>query len=70
MITVSEILQEIDQRIREYENTAEEYFQELDNAEDGDKKLSQAEALKSLKDWIDTSVVNNGLGFLFNENDD
>jgi len=52
MTDVAIIKEEIERRIREYENTAEECFQELDNEERGNAYLDRAAELKSLLEYI------------------
>lgn len=47
-----DILSLINQRIQEYESSAEDYFQELEDEERGDQLLAKAEALKELKQEI------------------
>jgi hypothetical protein len=49
-----EILDEIERRATEYENTAEELFQERDDPEDGNSKLSMAKCLRELAEFIKT----------------
>lgn len=41
-------------RVAELHSTAEEYYQELNNPEDGDKTLAKAEALEEVIDYINT----------------
>jgi hypothetical protein len=49
-----EILEYLSDRLKEYHSTAEEYFQELNNPEEGDKVLAKAEAIKEVIDFINT----------------
>lgn len=49
MISLDELNKVIDDKVREYENTAEECFQELENPERGDQYLAKVEALTVLK---------------------
>jgi len=46
------IIEEIERRIAEHENTAEELFQELDDPYRGDEELAKANALKSILEFI------------------
>jgi hypothetical protein len=48
------ILEYLSARVSEYHSSAEEYFQELNNPEDGDKALAKAEALEEVIDFINT----------------
>jgi len=49
---IADIIQEIDRRITEYENSAEECFQELDNEELGNNYLFRANELRDLLKWM------------------
>ena len=46
-----ELDQHIEQKIRQYENTAEEYFQEIGDEGKGNEYLAKADALKDLLEW-------------------
>jgi hypothetical protein len=46
------IEEHIERMISEYENTAEEYFQEVRDEEQGNMFLAKAEALTDLLKWI------------------
>lgn len=48
------LLEYLSARVAEYHSSAEEYYQELNNPEDGDKALSKAEALEEVIDYINT----------------
>lgn len=60
MISIDELNKMIDDKIREYKNTAEECFQELDNPERGNELLAQVSVLQDLKIEINDpqSIVN------------
>lgn len=47
--TIEELNQKIDGLIKEYESSAEEYFQELSDTEKGNECLAKAQALEDLK---------------------
>lgn len=48
------ILEYLLARVKEYHSSAEEYFQELDNPEDGNNNLAKAKALEEVIDFINT----------------
>lgn len=48
------LLQYLSTRVAELHSTAEEYFQEQNNTEDGDKALAKAEVLEEVIDYINT----------------
>jgi len=52
MDKVELILAEIEKRIKEAENTAEEYFQEIDDSFRGNEILEGVTVLRELKDFI------------------
>lgn len=47
-----DLIEFINQRVKEYENTAEECVQELGDEERADQYIAKAEALKELRDDI------------------
>lgn len=51
-MTKREIIKEIERRIEEYENNAEEHFQELDSPEEGNALLDIVTELKLLLQFI------------------
>jgi len=50
--TIEILINEIESRISEYENTAEECYQELDNEERGKEYSSKIQELRSLLEFI------------------
>lgn len=50
------ILEYLSARVKEYHSTAEEYFQELDNPEEGNKSIARAQALEEVIDYINTNL--------------
>lgn len=54
---VVDLIMEIGQRIKQYENTAEEMYQEFDDPDRGDQELAKAEALRSILDYINENFV-------------
>lgn len=52
MTDVLKIKREIIRRIRDYENTAEEYFQEIEDEVQGNINLARSQSLSELLEWI------------------
>lgn len=50
------LLEYLSARVTEYHSTAEEYFQELNDPEGGDKMLAKEEAIKEVIDYINTNL--------------
>lgn len=50
------LLEYLSARAAEYHSTAEEYFQELNNPEGGDKELAKAQAIEEAIDYINTNL--------------
>ena len=54
---IVDLIMEIGQRIKVYENTAEDLYQEYDDPDRGDQELAKAEALTSLLEYINENFV-------------
>lgn len=54
LVTQEEVEERLEQLIKQYENTAEEYFQEIEDPEKGNEYLAKAAALQEFWDWMAT----------------